>query len=181
MLDPDAAAGRFAELGAVGRSTAVETIARRYAEREPFSALAWARQQGLKSGELAVVEVAAKTNPQRAFELALQTSEAVRDEALRSVIAELLRRDATSAPALASRLETLVPGSRRYEAAMTSFVSSWVNEKPDDAFAWIVANAARLPDEAHAAAARRVPADAFERIAERLPAHARAIWLAESR
>src|SRR5690606_31559447 len=131
--DPDAAAGRLGELGAIGRNAAVGAIARRFAEREPFSALAWARQQGLMSGEIAVVETAVKANPQRAFDLALRTSEPVRDEALRRVIAESLHRDATSAPELASRLEILAPGSKRYETAMTNLVSHWLDEKPDAA------------------------------------------------
>lgn len=179
--DPDAAAGRLAELGSIGRAIAVPAIARRYAEREPFSALAWAREQGIARGELAVVQTAAAKSAFRALDLALQTSDSIRDEALRVAVVDSLRRDPAGAPDLASRLEVLSLGSERYETAMANLVSTWLRSEPENALAWTMANAARLPDRAVAAAARGAPAGAAERLLDRLPPGARAIWLAESR
>lgn len=175
--DPDAAAARLGELGEASRAIVVYEIAQRYAEREPVSALAWARAQGIAEGELAVIRGTAAADPYRGLELALLTSEAVRDEAIDEAISVAVNRNPALAPDLARRLNVLPRDSERYATAMANLTAVYFARRPDDALEWTIANAATLPNAVHAAAADAVDSAAAERILDRLPQRERAIWI----
>jgi hypothetical protein len=121
----------------------------------------------------------ARTDMNRALEMALALPGSDRARAVQNIAMNAANVRGANLGAIADRLATITDAATR-DANLSVLVQSWSNREPERALDWLMANTQQAPAAAYQGVARELgqnnPAAAVQHLA-RLPAEVRATWV----